>query len=82
VLLELDEGVAGERAREVAVAHQRRGQAQRRLVAELVWAGRVEHGLPERLLADAERVDVVLQAEAGAARRIGRAARRTRDPRA
>ena len=71
VLLELGVGVAGVRAGEVDVAHQRRGERERRRAALRRLAGQRDDRVPQVLLADAVGVDVVLerQPRAGAPHR-------------
>ena len=69
--------MAGVRAGDLAVAHQRRRQRERRLAPAGAAAGAVQQRVPEHAVRDAVGVDVVLEADA----RRGRAARRgAREP--
>jgi len=65
VLLGLDVGVPRVGADEIAVPQQGRGERQGGLVTERRLAGARQDPLPEDLLADAERVQVVLEGEPG-----------------
>ena len=65
VLLELDVHPGGVGGGVVRVPHHRGGQRQRGLVPERRVAGPLQQRLPEDLLADPERAQVVLQGQPG-----------------